>query len=59
MVVLYGGKFIGKFRIVIIIRGGVIARGRSCVQCFTFIRNAGGAASCLVEGGGQQKGMRS
>ena len=59
MVVLYGGRFIGKFRIVIIIKGGVIARRRTRVQCFTFVRNAGGAASCLVEGGGQQKGMTS
>ena len=28
-------------------------------MCFTFVRNTGEAASCLVEGGGQQKGMRS
>ena len=59
MVVLYGGSFIGKFRSVIVIKGGIIARGRTRVQCFTFVRNAGGAASCLVKGGGQQKGMRS
>ena len=61
MVVSYGGVYIDirrsvKFR-VIVIRGGIIARGRTRVQCFTFVRN--GAASCLVEGGGQQKGMRS
>ena len=60
MVVSYGGIFIGKrrsvkFRSVIVIRGGIIACGR--IQCFTFVRR--GAASCLVEGGGQRKGMRS
>ena len=63
MVVSYGGVYIDirrsvKFR-VIVIRGGIIARGRTRVQCFTFVHNAGGAASCLVEGGDQRKGMRS
>ena len=53
-----GGNFIGgKCRSVIIIKGGIMTDGR---MCFTFVRNTGGeAASCLVEGGGQQKGMRS
>ena len=56
MVVLYGSMSVG----IIIFRGGIIAQGRTRVQCFTFIRNTGGeAASCLVEGGDQQKGMRS
>ena len=61
MVVSYGGIFIGircsvKFRSVIIFRGGVVTGEK---MCFTFVRNTGEAASCLVEGGGQQKGMRS
>ena len=61
MVVSYGSIFIGircsvKFCSVIIFRGGVVTGER---MCFTFVRNTGEAASCLVEGGGQQKGMRS
>ena len=58
MVVSYGGIFIDsvKFRSVIIFRGGIMTGER---MCFTFVRNTGEAASCLVEGGGQQKGMRS
>ena len=59
MVVSYGGIFIDIRRrsSVIIFSGGIINRGRTRVQCFTFVRRE--AASCLVEGGGQQKGMRS
>ena len=61
MVVSYGGIFIDircsvKFRSVIIFRGGVVTGEK---MCFTFVCNTGEAASCLVEGGGQQKGMRS
>ena len=51
--IFYGG---GKIISVIIIKGGIMTDGR---MCFTFVCNTGEAASCLVEGGGQQKGMRS
>ena len=52
MVVSYGSMSVG----IIIFRGGIMTNGR---MCFTFVRNTGGAASCLVEGRGQRKGMRS
>ena len=53
MVVSYGDMSVG----IIIFRGGIMADGR---MCFTFVSNTGGeAASCLVEGGDQRKGMRS
>ena len=56
-VFINGGNFIGgECRSVIIFRGGIMTGER---MCFTFVRNTGEAASCLVEGGGQQKGMRS
>ena len=51
MVVSYGSMSVG-----ILFRGGILTDER---MCFTFVRNTGEAASCLVEGGGRRKGMRS